>query len=400
MATIAVLGTLDTKGEEHAFIASYIREHGHEALLIDIGCGTPPTVTPDITREQIAAIGGFDLPALNDRGEAINAMSQATAILLAKLAADGEIHAVISLGGGGGTAIATAGMRALPIGFPKLMVSTLAAGNTAPYLGTKDIMMMPSITDIAGINRLSRMIFTRAAAAICGMVEAQIDEVKSRPLIVASMFGNTTACVTEAKRLLEIAGYEVLVFAATGTGGRTMEALIESGIVTAVLDLTTTELADELVGGVLTAGPQRMDAAATARIPVVLAPGCLDMVNFGEPASVPKKFAGRKFYHHNPQITLMRTTVDECNELGRIIAQKANCYVSGAAIMIPKKAISAISASGQPFHDPAADAALFGAIQQYSKVSTHLLDEEINSPAFARACAEKLLELIAANTPT
>jgi uncharacterized protein (UPF0261 family) len=397
MATIAVLGTLDSKGEEHAFVAELIRARGHVALLIDVGSGAPPTVTPDITREQVAAAAGLDLAALaarRDRGECVVAMSGAVPVLLEKLAAEGKIQGVISLGGGGGTAIATAAMRALPLGFPKLMVSTLAAGNTAQYLGTKDIVMMPSIADVAGLNRLSRMIFSRAAGAICGMVEARIEVDGSRPLVVASMFGNTTACVTEAKRIIEEAGYEVLVFAATGAGGRSMEALIESGMVAGVLDLTTTEWADELVGGVLNAGPGRMDAAAKARVPAVVAPGCLDMVNFGERASVPEKFAGRTFYIHNPQVTLMRTTAEECAELGRIIAGKVNRYQAPAAIMIPKKAISVISAAGQPFHDPIADAALFNAIRANAEVPVEVVDEEINSPVFARACAEKLLHLI------
>jgi uncharacterized protein (UPF0261 family) len=400
MATIAVLGTLDSKGEEHAFVAELIRARGHDTLLIDVGSGAPPTVTPDITREQVAAAAGLDLAALaarRDRGECVVAMSGAAPVLLEKLAAEGKIQGVISLGGGGGTAISTAAMRALPLGFPKLMVSTLAAGNTAQYLGTKDIVMMPSIADVAGLNRLSRMIFSRAAGAICGMVEARIEVDGSRPLVVASMFGNTTACVTEAKRILEEAGYEVLVFAATGAGGRSMEALIESGMVAGVLDLTTTEWADELVGGVLNAGPGRMDAAAKARVPAVVAPGCLDMVNFGERASVPGKFAGRNFYIHNPQVTLMRTTAEECSELGRIIAEKVNRYEAPAAILIPKKAISVISAAGQPFHDPVADDALFTAIRDNAKVPVEELDEEINSPVFARACAEKLLHLMAAS---
>ena len=240
MATIAVLGTFDTKGEEHAYVAELIRARGHRALLIDVGSWEPQAVTPDFTRQQVAAFAGVDLAELlarKDRGECVAAMSTAAPVFLAKLAAADEIHGVISLGGGGGTAIATAAMRALPLGFPKLMVSTLAAGNTAHYLGTKDIVMMPSITDVAGLNRLSRMIFSRAAGAICGMVEATVETAGSQPLVVASMFGNTTVCVTEAKRILEEAGYEVLVFAATGTGGRAMEALIESGMVDGVLDL-------------------------------------------------------------------------------------------------------------------------------------------------------------------
>jgi uncharacterized protein (UPF0261 family) len=397
MATIAVLGTLDSKGEEHAFVAALIAQHGHKPLLIDVGTGGPATVQPDITREQVAASIGLDLAGLmakKDRGACVVAMTHAAPALVAKLASDGRIHGIISLGGGGGTAIGTAAMRALPLGFPKLMVSTLAAGNVAPYLGTKDITMMPSIADVAGLNRLSRVIFTRAAGAICGMVSAEPSVGTAKPLIVASQFGNTTTCVTEAKKVLEAAGYEVLVFAATGTGGRIMESVIESGIVSGVLDVTTTEWADELVGGNLNAGPERMDAAAKANIPVVVAPGCLDMVNFGERASVPAKFEGRNFYIHNPQITLMRTTADECRQLGEIVAKKANAYQAGTAIMIPRKAISVISAAGQPFHDAAADEALFSALKTNAKVPVQEFDLAINDKEFAQACAYKLIELI------
>lgn len=397
MATIAVLGTLDTKGAEHGYVAELIRARGHEALLIDVGSGAPPGVTPGITREEVASAAGIDLAAMaarQDRGECVTAMTKAAPLLLAKLADEGRIDGVISLGGGGGTAIASAAMRALPLGFPKLLVSTLASGNTAPYVGTKDITMMPSIADVAGLNRLSKLIFSRAAGAICGMVETAPAEGDDRPLIVASMFGNTTACVTEAKRILEEAGYEVLVFAATGAGGRAMETLIDSGMVAGVLDLTTTEWADELVGGVLNAGPDRLDATARAGIPAVVAPGCLDMVNFGEKPSVPGKFADRVFYIHNPQVTLMRTTPEECAELGRIVAEKVNRYTAPAAILIPRKAVSVISAEGKPFHDPAADEALFGSLRSHARVEVAEYDEEINSPVFARACAEKLLELI------
>ena len=399
MATIAVLGTLDSKGEEHAFVAGLIAARGHKPLLIDVGTGGPATVQPDITREQVAAAAGIDLPALlarKDRGECVVAMTKAAPALVAKLAAEGRIHGILSLGGGGGTAIGTAAMRALPLGFPKLMVSTLAAGNVAPYLGTKDITMMPSIADVAGLNRLSRVIFTRAAGAICGMVESEPVIDSARPLVVASMFGNTTACVTEAKKALEAAGFEVLVFAATGAGGRIMESVIESGIVSGVLDLTTTEWADELVGGVLNAGPERMDAAVKANVPVVVGPGCLDMVNFGEQASIPAKFSGRNFYIHNPQVTLMRTTAAECAELGRIVAEKANAYTAGAVIMLPTKAISVISAEGKPFHDAAADQALFSALKQHARVPVREFAEEINSPAFAQACAQQLIALMQA----
>lgn len=397
MKTIAVLGTLDSKGAEHAFVADLIRAHGHTPLLIDVGTGAEPTVKPDVTRYEVAAAAGLDLEAViarKDRGEAVTAISQAAPKLLSKLQSEGKIHGVISLGGGGGTAIATAAMRALPIGFPKLMVSTLAAGNTAHYLGTSDITMMPSIADVAGLNRLSLTIFTRAAGAICGMVSADIPESGAKPLIVASMFGNTTACVTEAKRILEESGYEVLIFAATGAGGKSMEAVIESGMAVGVLDITTTEWADELCGGILNAGPTRMDAAAKAGIPVVIVPGCLDMVNFGERSSVPAKYEGRSFYIHNPQVTLMRTTPEECAELGRIIAGKANACAGRCEILIPKKAISVISAEGQPFHDPAADAALFGAIRENAEVPVTEFCFEINNPSFANACAERLLYLL------
>jgi uncharacterized protein (UPF0261 family) len=397
MATIAVLGTLDTKGEEHAFVAGLIAARGHRALLIDVGTGASPTVAPDITRDQVAAAAGLDLTqvlAARDRGAAVAAMSRAAPVLLAQLAEAGRIQGVLCLGGGGGTAIGSAAMRALPVGFPKLMVSTLAAGNIAPYVGTKDILMMPSLADVAGLNRLSRVLFTRAAGAICGMVESEPEAGDARPLVVASQFGNTTACVTKAREILEAAGYEVLVFAATGAGGRIMESVIESGVVAGVLDVTTTEWADELVGGTLGAGPTRMDAAARAGVPVVVAPGCLDMVNFGEPATVPATFAGRTFYHHNPQVTLMRTTPVECAELGAILARKANAYIAPAAILLPRKAISVISAPGQPFHDPAADEALFGAIRRDAKVPVEEHDLEINDPAFATACAERLLALM------
>ncbi|MEO5714423.1 MAG: Tm-1-like ATP-binding domain-containing protein [Luteolibacter sp.] len=398
MATIAVIGTLDSKGEEHAFVAEKIRARGHRVVLIDVGTGGPPAIPPDFTRDQVAAAADVDLTTIlsrRDRGECMAVMSKVAPVFLANLAAAGEIKGVISLGGGSGTAIATAAMRALPIGFPKLMVSVLAAGNTAPYIGTSDIVMIPAIADIAGLNRLSRLILTRAAGAICGMVEEEPDTQDSRPLVVASMFGNTTDCVNEAKRIIENAGYEVLVFAATGAGGRSMEALIKSGLAAGVLDLTTTELADELVGGVLSAGPDRMDAAALARVPAVIAPGCLDMVNFGEPGTVPPHFAGRRFYQHTPQVTLMRTTPAECTELGRILAEKINRYQAPAAVMIPRKAISAVGAPGQPFHDPAADEALFQSIRIHSEIPVEELDEEINSPVFARACAERLLQLMA-----
>jgi uncharacterized protein (UPF0261 family) len=396
MATIALLGTMDTKGDEHEFVATQIRGRGHRTLTIDVGTAEPPRLKPDITREEVARLAGLGLPALltrHDRGECVTAMAAAAAFVLPKLQAEGRIDGVISLGGGGGTAIATSGMRALPLGFPKLMVSTLASGNTAQYVGVKDIVMFPAIVDVAGLNRISRLILSRAAGAICGMVEANIPKAEDKPIIVASMFGNTTDCVQHAKSLVEAAGFEVLVFHATGTGGRTMESLIESGMVAGVLDITTTEWADELVGGVLGAGPTRLDAAARAGTPTIVTPGCLDMVNFGAPETVPAKFASRRFYQHNPQVTLMRTTPEECAELGRILAEKVNAYRGPVTVLLPLKAISIISAPGGAFHWPEADAALFAAIQKHLRPGIPLIevDTTINDPAFAEACAKTLL---------
>lgn len=399
--TIAVLGTLDSKGHEHAFVADLIRKQGHETLLIDLGSGGEPQVTPDVTRFEVAAAIDLDFQALidrQDRGECVVAMSKAAPVYLAKLVAEGKINGVISLGGGGGTALGTAAMRALPIGFPKLMVSTLASGNTAHYLETKDITMMPSIVDVAGLNRISKTIFTRAAGAICGMVEAEIVDEKEKPLIVASMFGNTTECINIASKVLEEAGYEVLVFHATGTGGKTMESLIESGMVAGVLDLTTTEWADELLGATLSAGPERMDAMAKAKVPAVVAPGCLDMANYGERETLPAQHEDRTIYIHNPQVTLVRTNAAECAQLGKILAEKANANPAPTAILNPRKAISIISAEGQSFFDPKADQALFDAIHENATCEVIDYDEEINSEVFARGAAEKLLSLINSST--
>ncbi len=395
MATIAVLGTLDSKGVEHAFVAECIRGRGHEVLLIDVGTGGPAQIEPDVTREEIADLGGIDLKGLvgrQDRGECVSAMSEAAPKMLLRLQEEGRIDGLISLGGGGGTAIATAAMRALPIGFPKLMVSTLASGNTAHYVGTKDIVMCPSIVDVAGLNRVSRMIFSRAAGAICGMVECQnSDESGDKPIIVASMFGNTTECVNEAKRTLEEAGYEVLVFHATGAGGRAMESLIESGMVDGVLDITTTEWADEVVGGVLTAGPNRLEAAGKAGIPAIVVPGCVDMVNFGERDSVPTVHERRTFYIHNPQVTLMRTSVEESRKIGEIMAEKLAAYTGPLQVLLPLRGVSVIGCEGQPFYDPEADEALFEVLRSKLPGKVMEKDAAINDLAFARACAQALL---------
>ena len=392
MKTIAILGTLDTKGEEHSFVAELIHQRGHRTLLIDTGTQGDPTVKPDVSRSELVGNQAF-----TDRGEAVAAMAEAAAAFCAKLVVERKIDGILSLGGGGGTAISTAAMRALPVGFPKLMVSTLAASESAPvYMGVKDVTMMPSIVDIAGLNRISRPILANAAGAISGMAEIAAPASNDNPMIVASMFGNTTDCVNHAKEILETAGYEVLVFHATGTGGRTMESLIESGLVTGVLDLTTTELADEHVGGILSAGPARLEAAARAGVPTVIAPGCLDMVNFGEPDSVPKQFAKRKFYHHNPQVTLMRTSANECCALGEIMAGKINRSTGPVKVMLPLAGISIISQPGGPFHDGPADEAFFNSMKSNLRndIPVEEFDCAINDTHFAEAAARALLDLM------
>jgi uncharacterized protein (UPF0261 family) len=400
MATIALLGTMDTKGTEYAFLAEQIQKRGHHTLVIDTGILGEPRLKPDISRAEVASAGGADFAALvakRDRGEAVTIMSHGASVVLSRLVNARQVDGVIALGGSGGTAIATAAMRALAIGFPKVMVSILASGNTAPYVDVKDIVMFPSIVDIAGLNSISRVLLSRAAGAICGMVEVHIDAGADKPVIVASQFGNTTPCVDRARSILEAAGYEVVVFAAVGTGGRTMESLIASGMVGAVLDITTTEWADELVGGVLTAGPQRLEAAARHGVPAIVSTGCLDMVNFGSPETVPTKFQGRRFYQHNPQVTLMRTTPQENHELGCILARKLNLSTGPVTVVLPLRGNSLIGTSGQPFHDPEADQALFDALRSNLRADIPVveLDNAINDQPFAEACSLELMKNLA-----
>jgi len=399
MARIAVFGTLDSKGVEHLFVAEQIRLLGHEPVLIDAGTLSEPTVIPDISREAALAAAGLDLSAVlsqRDRGACVSAMAAAAGVFLPILCEQHNLVAVISLGGSSGTAIASAGMRALPIGFPRLIVSTMAGGNIAHYVGTQDITMMPAVVDVSGLNRISRVVLSRAAGAICGMVSVKPCSGVDRPVIVASMFGNTTGCINAAVPLLEQAGYEVLVFHANGTGGRTMESLIESGLVSGVLDITTTELADELVGGVLSAGPDRGRAAARCGVPTIVTPGCLDMVNFGPKETVPEKFKNRNLYVHNENVTLMRTTKEECEKIALDICNKLNQSTSKVALMIPLKGVSAIAIKGQVFYDEKADEALFSTIRKNIKPNIELieLDYAINDEEFSNALALKLLSYL------
>ncbi len=398
MKTIALVGTFDSKGEEFAYLRNVLHQLQVKTYMIH-GGAFESKIEVDVDNDQVfkaAGVNKDEIVAKQDRALATDALAKGMAILLPQLYEAGHFDAVLSLGGSGGTAIATYGMRNLPIGVPKLMVSTLASGNVSQYVGTSDIIMMPSIVDVAGLNNISLSIFNNAAKAIVGMANYEVEtELHQQPLVAATMFGVTTPAVEFAKAHLEAAGYEVIVFHATGVGGRSMEALIESGYFKGVLDLTTTEWCDELVGGVLNGGPHRLEAAGRMGVPQVVSVGALDMVNFGPYDSVPKEFAGRNFYKHNPTVTLMRTTLDENKELGRILAEKLNASQGKTALFIPKQGVSMIDAKDQPFYDPQADQALFATIRSdldQSFIDLVELDMHINDQAFAVAMADKLIE--------
>ncbi len=393
---VVIVGTLDTKAEEIGFARDVIETQGVDVHLVDTGVMDDPEIDPDTPASDVAEAGGTTLEALReagDRGEAIEAMGQGAAEIATHLHEEGVLDGILGLGGSGNTSVATEAMRALPVGVPKLMVSTVASGDTEPYIGTRDLAMMYSVADIEGLNQLSRAVIANGALAMVGMVANDPDvEVEDRPTIAITMFGVTTPCVQTAREYLEERGYEIIVFHATGTGGRAMESLIEEGIVDGVLDVTTTEWADEHVGGVLSAGPDRLDAAAEAGIPQVVSTGALDMVNFGPRDTVPEEFEGRQFHIHNPQVTLMRTTPEETAEIGAIIADKLNGATGPTALALPLHGVSMIDVEGEDFYDPEADRALFDALREGIDDDIDLLELEtdINDEEFAETIAGKL----------
>lgn len=398
---IAILGTLDTKGDEFAYLRDAIRAYGIETLVIDIGVVGAPRFAPDIASAEVARAAGTDLEALraaNDRGAALAAMARGAAELVRGLYDEGRIDGVIGMGGSGGSSVSAAAMRALPLKAPKLLVSTLAAGDVKPYVGSRNVTIMPAIVDVAGLNRVSRQIFNHAAAAIAGMVQAPPVEAGDRPLLAASMFGNTTPCVDRARAALEAGGYEVLVFHATGAGGQTMESLIADGLIAGVLDLTTTEWADEVAGGILSAGPERLDAAGRVGVPQVVAPGCLDMANFGPRASVPAHYQDRQLYEWNPTVTLMRTTAAENERMGRIFAEKLNAARGPVAVLIPLRGFSMLDSPGERFWNPDADAAFRSSLRAGLRpdIPVEELDANINDPAFADRAVALLLDRLGA----
>jgi len=397
---VYILATLDTKGREAEFLRDEMRRLGVSVKLIDTGCLGSPQIQADVAREEVYLAAGAshqDLCARADRGEAISAAARGAAEIVRRLHDQQQVAGVLALGGSAGTTIGTAAMRALPLGVPKLMVSTLASGQVRHYVADKDILMLNSVTDIAGLNRISRLVLGQAAHAMAGMVRFPLtaSAAEDKPLVAATMFGVTTPCVTRAREVLEQAGYEVLVFHATGSGGQAMESLIADGLIAGVLDITTTELADELVGGVLSAGPQRLTAAARAGVPQVVSVGALDMVNFHAPETVPERFKDRLFYRHNASVTLMRTTPEENRLLGAEIGGKLSAARGPVAVMFPLQGVSAIDRAGQPFDDPAARTALLDGLRRHlSEVPLMELDHHINDATFAEAAAERLLSLM------
>ncbi|MCC6803419.1 MAG: Tm-1-like ATP-binding domain-containing protein [Anaerolineae bacterium] len=401
LKTIVIVGALDTKGVEFAFLRDILEQADNIAtLVIDFGVMGEAGFSPDITRQEVATAGGRDLALLADGGhkdDAMETMARGLAVVVRRLYDDGRLDGIIGMGGSGGTSIATTAMRTLPVGVPKVMVSTVGGGDVSAYVGMKDIVFMPSIVDVAGINRISQRIYANAAGAIVGMVQTEAPAVAAdKPLIAASMFGNTTTAVNHARSILERHGYEVLVFHATGVGGRTMESLIADGYITGALDLTTTELADTVCGGVFDAGAERMLAASRVGIPAVLVPGCVDMANFGGIETVPERYRARNLYQWNPNVTLLRTNVDENRRIGEMIAAAANAATAAVAILLPLKGVSMLDSEGNPFWDVEADAACFEAIRRNVKAGIPVIEmnHNINDPEFSGKAADLLLEML------
>ena len=399
--TVLLVGALDTKGAEYAFVKELIEAAGLQTLVVDFGVMGQPAFEPEVDRAEVAAAAGGDLAYLasgTHKDEAMRTMAQGLATVVERLYGEGRFDGILGMGGSGGTSIATAAMRTLPVGVPKVMVSTVGGGDVSAYAGSKDITFMPSVVDVAGINRLSRAIYANAAGAIAGMVkteaEATADE---RPLIAASMFGNTTAAVDHARELLEAEGYEVLVFHATGSGGRTMEDLIRDGYIAGCLDMTTTELADEICDGVFSAGPDRVQAAPRQGVPTVIVPGCVDMANFGGIETVPDHYRERTLYEWNPEVTLLRTNEDENKKMGAMLAAAANAGQAGkVSVLIPLGGVSMLDSEGDRFWDPGADQACYDTLKGDLRADIPLIemDANINDPEFAEKAVSLLLEML------
>jgi uncharacterized protein (UPF0261 family) len=399
MKTVVTPGAFDTKGPDYEFLVRCLHLRGVKALTVDFGVLADPTFTPDVTSAEVAHAAEESLTSLReakDKTRAMRAMALGLSRILSRLHEEGRLDGVCGMGGSGGTAILSAGVRNLPIGVPKLLISTVASGDVSAYVGTADVTLMNSVVDVAGLNRISREIYTNAAAAIAGMVQAERPQSSGeRPIVAASMFGNTTACIGRARASLERAGWEVLVFHATGNGGRVMQRLASEGLLEGLFDLTTTELADQVCGGVFTSGPERVHMGASSAIPVVLAPGCVDMCNFGAIDTVPDRYRSRLLYEWNANVTLLRTNAEENGRIGGLIAETANRCRGPVAVLLPLRGVSMLDSHGQPFWDEPADRACFEAIRGQLRQGIPLIeiDSNINDTEFADRATEIFLEL-------
>lgn len=396
MGRVYIIGTCDTKGDELAYARDRVRAAGADAVLVDVST-RDGDARADVSAREVAAMHPAGEDAVlggDDRGAAVAAMAEALTRWLSRRA---DIGAVLGLGGSGNTALVTAAMRELPVGVPKVMVSTVASTNVAPYVGPTDIAMMYSVTDVAGLNAISRKVIANAAHAVAGMATwAPSEAPGDKPGVGMTMFGVTTACVTAIRERLA-ADYESYVFHATGTGGQSMEKLAESGLIVGMIDVTTTEVADLLFGGVFPCTEDRFGAVARTRLPYVGSVGAVDMVNFGARETVPQRYRDRKLHVHNPQVTLMRTTPEENAAIGRWIAGRLNRCEGEVRFLLPLAGVSAIDAPGMPFHDPEADAALFAAIRETLVPTPRRqlieLPVNINDPAFADAAATEFRKI-------
>lgn len=395
-----LIGTLDTKGVEYQFANERFKKAGLNTILIDAGIIGNSLVKADISNEEVARAGGEELATLKnlgDRGFAVSVMTQGVNQIVQDLFKKNQCDGVFALGGSGGSTISSFAMRNLPIGIPKVLVSTLIASNASSFIGESDMALFASVVDIAGINSISAKVIANAVDATIGMIKGEKVEITNhKKLISASMFGVTTTCVTNARKILEENDLEVITFHMTGSGGKSMENLIRQGFINASLDVTTTELADEIVGGTLTAGPTRLTAARDKKIPQVVSVGALDMVNFGPKETVPEKFKNRNLYVHNENVTLMRTTAEECEKIAFDICEKLNQSTSKVTLMLPLLGVSAIATKGQVFYDQEADEALFSTIRKNLKPNVELVELNcaINDQEFSDALAFKLLSLL------
>ncbi len=403
---VVVVGAFDTKAEEYQFIIDLIMERGFQVITVNTGVmGSTDAFSVDIEADLVAKAGGIAIESLrkaNDRGNAIAVMSNGLGVIIEDLYTKEKFDGIIGMGGTAGTNVVTSGMQPLPYGVPKICISTVASGDVSPYVGISDIIMIPSLVDISGLNPLSESVFTNAVGALIGMLEIKKSEQANRkPTIAASMFGNTTPCIDSCREALSLKGYEVLVFHATGAGGKTMEKLIDQGLVQGTLDITTTEWADTLCGGVFDAGSTRLDAPGKAGIPHLIAPGCIDMCNFGNPDTIPSKYKDRLFYKWNPQVTLMRTTAEENRKLGEIFAEKANSSKGKVKFIIPLQGYSILDSINdkkepQLFWNPTADKAFIEGLKSKLKPEIDIIevDANINDPIFSNKAVEVFLDMI------